>query len=594
MSEAGLAESAATATPADVEYSLYKSEEQLPQMAALIDNNLSEPYTTFTYRYFLHSTPSVSFVATDRRTGALVGVIICKLSPHRERLRGYIGMLVVAHEYRKMGIGSALVKVAVEEMRRHDADEVTLETEITNLAALSLYQRLGFVRDKRLNRYYLSGRDAFRIRDIHRAARTRARTRDLDQIFEDMAKPEESFKGPANPDLPGMGQNYCIPCARHFITPEALEDHRKTKLHKKRVRVLATEQPYTQKDAELAVGMTTDNVSECVGIYSARDVAGARPGSIDVKFTPYAPQGQVALAFVNYLDTGLLARRTTGSFALCTAFDISAGLCEPSELGKVHVLRAANDSRVAPIVTERVLWAPPGTPALSALPEPERRRLERRQSQPASSLPASASSSAAASSAASVTSSAGAATSSAAAPTSSAQPAPTSSSLPSPSPSPSPSPAPIVYVQNSTMRFKYEIESSGLYCVIILTDLQSDYDYGLDITISNPYGLLPGLFYPALVFYGVISMAYLAVGVVWMVLSFRYWSDLLPIQHYVSGVIAFLILEMAFNFGLYENFNKTGVVSTFLMVLVVVFNAGRVSLSFFMLLIVSLGYGVVK
>lgn len=44
------------------------------------------------------------------------------------------------------------------------ADEVVLETEITNEPALRLYENLGFVRDKRLFRYYLNGVDALRLK----------------------------------------------------------------------------------------------------------------------------------------------------------------------------------------------------------------------------------------------------------------------------------------------------------------------------------------------------------------------------------------------------------------------------------------------
>ena len=43
-------------------------------------------------------------------------------------------------------------------------DEVVLETEITNTSALRLYENLGFVRDKRLFRYYLNGVDALRLK----------------------------------------------------------------------------------------------------------------------------------------------------------------------------------------------------------------------------------------------------------------------------------------------------------------------------------------------------------------------------------------------------------------------------------------------
>ena len=42
--------------------------------------------------------------------------------------------------------------------------QIVLETEITNKAALHLYENLGFVRDKRLFRYYLNGVDALRLK----------------------------------------------------------------------------------------------------------------------------------------------------------------------------------------------------------------------------------------------------------------------------------------------------------------------------------------------------------------------------------------------------------------------------------------------
>lgn len=41
---------------------------------------------------------------------------------------------------------------------------MVLETEYTNEGALGLYQRLGFIKDKRLYRYYLNGVDAFRLK----------------------------------------------------------------------------------------------------------------------------------------------------------------------------------------------------------------------------------------------------------------------------------------------------------------------------------------------------------------------------------------------------------------------------------------------
>nr|KAG5689570.1 hypothetical protein BaRGS_021091 [Batillaria attramentaria] len=74
--------------------------------------------------------------------------------------RGYIAMLAVDANYRRKKIGSSLVTKAIRAMIADDCDEVVLETEITNKAALRLYENLGFIRDKRLFRYYLNGVDA--------------------------------------------------------------------------------------------------------------------------------------------------------------------------------------------------------------------------------------------------------------------------------------------------------------------------------------------------------------------------------------------------------------------------------------------------
>lgn len=73
-------------------------------------------------------------------------------------------MLAVDPSCRRMGLGRKLVQRTIEAMKDLDADEVILETEITNLAALRLYESFGFLRDKRLQQYYLNGNDAFKLK----------------------------------------------------------------------------------------------------------------------------------------------------------------------------------------------------------------------------------------------------------------------------------------------------------------------------------------------------------------------------------------------------------------------------------------------
>jgi peptide alpha-N-acetyltransferase len=156
---------------------------QMPPIVRLIERDLSEPYSIFTYRYFINNWPNLCFLVrvvcrgavADRslqsvslsvrvcvfgrgcRTQAMsgeecVGTIVCKLDAHgRERTthRGYIAMLAVRKDFRKKGIGeahetkiaivnssfghliafcgaagSSLVVMALNAMREADADEV--------------------------------------------------------------------------------------------------------------------------------------------------------------------------------------------------------------------------------------------------------------------------------------------------------------------------------------------------------------------------------------------------------------------------------------------------------------------------------------
>uniref|UniRef100_T1IML4 N-terminal methionine N(alpha)-acetyltransferase NatC n=1 Tax=Strigamia maritima TaxID=126957 RepID=T1IML4_STRMM len=146
-----------------ISYIGYESELQMPDIMRLIQKDLSEPYSIYTYRYFIHNWPKLCFLAMDSER--CVGAVVCKLDLHKRLVRrGYIAMLAVDENYRKRKIGSNLVLKAIRAMVADNADEVVLETEITNKPALRLYENLGFVRDKRLFRYYLNGVDALRLK----------------------------------------------------------------------------------------------------------------------------------------------------------------------------------------------------------------------------------------------------------------------------------------------------------------------------------------------------------------------------------------------------------------------------------------------
>lgn len=96
-----------------IEYREYESELQMPDIIRLIQRDLSEPYSIYTYRYFIHNWPELCFLAMHG--SQCVGAIVCKLGMHRQIMkRGYIAMLAVDKEYRKLKIGTNLVQKAIE------------------------------------------------------------------------------------------------------------------------------------------------------------------------------------------------------------------------------------------------------------------------------------------------------------------------------------------------------------------------------------------------------------------------------------------------------------------------------------------------
>ncbi|KAH7325105.1 acetyltransferase [Stachybotrys elegans] len=156
--------------PADLRYIQYEhvlEARYLPAIRSLISKDLSEPYSIYVYRYFLCQWAHLCFMALNPEDSSLIGVIICKLEVHSSHSpptrRGYIAMLAVAAPYRGYGVATSLVKMAIDAMAKRNADEIVLETEETNIPAMRLYERLGFLRSKKLHRYYLNGSSAYRL-----------------------------------------------------------------------------------------------------------------------------------------------------------------------------------------------------------------------------------------------------------------------------------------------------------------------------------------------------------------------------------------------------------------------------------------------
>lgn len=188
-----------------IEFVDYVDERQLDDVMRLVGKDLSEPYSVFTYRYFLDQWPELCILAVPKGERRPIGCVVCKIdmgdddvgsgntsavdsetiptgeqggddddagSPQQRRKfrqfpggTGYIGMLAVDTTCRRGGIGTMLAQRAIQRMRAMSCESVRLEAEVSNHAAMRLYEdRLGFSREELLVTYYLNWGDAYRLR----------------------------------------------------------------------------------------------------------------------------------------------------------------------------------------------------------------------------------------------------------------------------------------------------------------------------------------------------------------------------------------------------------------------------------------------
>lgn len=85
--------------------------------------------------------PEASFVAVDRKTGLMVGLVLCS------RVRsdtGHITQVCLAPDARRRGLGRALLAASYTSLQRRRFKALTLTVTEANASAVELYRSLGF------------------------------------------------------------------------------------------------------------------------------------------------------------------------------------------------------------------------------------------------------------------------------------------------------------------------------------------------------------------------------------------------------------------------------------------------------------------
>lgn len=147
-----------------------------PDLNAVVQINvtcLPENYNHSFYLTLYYRFPKTFIVATSEQS--VVGYIMCRMELGFSEIRrfnlvkkGHIVSVAILPEYRRKGLGNAILIKALDGMRDYNVKEGYLEVRISNKPAIDLYTKLGFSISKTSKHYYKDGEDAYiMVKEIH-------------------------------------------------------------------------------------------------------------------------------------------------------------------------------------------------------------------------------------------------------------------------------------------------------------------------------------------------------------------------------------------------------------------------------------------
>ena len=140
------------------------------------------------------------------------------------------------------------------------------------------------------------------------------------------------------------------------------------------------------------------------------------------------------------------------------------------------------------------------------------------------------------------------------------------------------------------------VKRSGVYVVLMATcdPFSSPIKIEGFAESMDPYGYLPADLFGNLPFYGMMSCAYVVLGILWLAVCFIHSSELLPLQLWITAVLGLGMIETTLLFLHYLTWNDYGNPSVFASTMAMIFGVTKRAASRVLVLMVSLGYGVVR
>jgi len=143
---------------------------------------------------------------------------------------------------------------------------------------------------------------------------------------------------------------------------------------------------------------------------------------------------------------------------------------------------------------------------------------------------------------------------------------------------------------------RHDISKSGIYVMIMAMCDETSLPVVIDgfIESIDPYGYVPADEFGSMPFNLSLSLMYLIVGIAWGVLCFWFSDQLMPLQFWITGVMMVAMIETTMLYFHFIDWNENGIPTTAVTVVALFFGALKRGVSRVLVMLVSLGYGVVR
>ncbi|EYC34168.1 hypothetical protein Y032_0001g285 [Ancylostoma ceylanicum] len=161
---------------------------------------------------------------------------------------------------------------------------------------------------------------------------------------------------------------------------------------------------------------------------------------------------------------------------------------------------------------------------------------------------------------------------------------------------------PVISTSLSSWNPAQTVPADGIYFLVMKIigisyppDSPTD-EHNVTVTVKwkQPHGFLSAIDYPLLRFYIIMCIFYGALALIWLFLCIKYYKDILRIQYWIGAVIILGMIEKAFFLAEYSTMNSSGRSVEGVLELAELVSCAKRTMSRVLVIIVSVGYGVVK